>query len=648
VATEELAVMEEVTEPVPEREITPVNGRRLSVELSKASREETRIDETDKFMNARQEAELHAVSIYEVVLANGPLGISLRDSMDWTAAEVELVSGQAMGKINEDDLLLEVSGTDVTEKSVTEALGLIARAKRPLKLKFQRAMYNVTVQFAPQGDIGIEFSSAADEHQTRMEQEAAMARRASAVGTNAEKAVDPSRKRYGCDRSAVIQSVTNNKDVSTKLCEAGHWLVAVNGCDVTGLNFEDTVALVAGINTRPTQFTFSRVVGAKVDYGHNLTYGVTFENQDPIGLHLKMEMRVNALGIGRQCVVVERTSDQALQLDWPDAPDGMIEPGDELIHLLGGDVAHMQADEVRQLLDSGIRPTSARFITRKRAPTIYSVTIDEQSIGLNLAVGTAAEVEKLVDSSGSEDAVLERSGVVFQLQPGGAAEATRKIKPGHWLVSVNGVSTIDGDYDTAMEALTSAPRPLVLEFYTGESLPRAMLSVTDAALKGYESVVDAPVGKTIGVHLQGNTERSGANAPDVGAIVSAVEGKAGGVGAGKVGVGHLLVSVNGQSTLYSTFQECLALVRDAQRPMKLRFLAVPLPRNDTDLIPLRVHHSRQVLFAASIPAQGMDEVLSAHRARRKTTAVGTASYEVTITAHGPLGMLLGSNPTGNI
>ena len=108
-------------------------------------------------------------------------------------------------------------------------------------------------------------------------------------------------------------------------------------------------------------------------------------------------------------------------------------------------------------------------------------------------------VTKPLGLSVEEVAENEKRGVVVEgMDDGGSAKANGKIRPGLFLISVNGFDTKFQDFDTILDKIKSAPSPLELTFIEPKNVWKGPATMT----------VTTPEGKTVTVQtLKGTNMR---------------------------------------------------------------------------------------------------------------------------------------------
>jgi C-terminal processing protease CtpA/Prc len=201
-----------------------------------------------------------------------------------------------------------------------------------------------------------------------------------------------------------------------------------------------------------------------------------------------------------------------------------------VIAVNGQDTSTSTYYEILKLLKGASRPITLGFqstnpinLPSANAGADYQVTIQSQG-ALGILLGNNPDGSDL-------------SAVVDQVS--GPAAESGKIQIGHFLVSVNGQSTLDLNYYQTLSALKNASRPITLEFNTAQ---------TPAAAQPYS--VSLSTSGPLGILLGSNP-----SGPDVSAVVESVESPAS--ESGIIQPGHYLFAVNKASTLDCDYYQTL-------------------------------------------------------------------------------------------
>ena len=131
---------------------------------------------------------------------------------------------------------------------------------------------------------------------------------------------------------------------------------------------------------------------------------------------------------------------------------------------------------------------STRLLAAKFDPADYITVSVSKPLGLSL----------------EEVAENEKRGVVVEgMDDGGSAKANGKIKPGLFLVSVNGFDTKFEDFDTILDKIKSAPSPLELTFIEPKNVWKGPATITVTTPDGKTVTVKALKGQNMRTVLQG-------------------------------------------------------------------------------------------------------------------------------------------------
>jgi ferredoxin len=172
-------------------------------------------------------------------------------------------------------------------------------------------------------------------------------------------------------------------------------------------------------------------------------------------------------------------------------------------------------------INSGVFSKTSRLSAAKFDPVDYITVSVTKPLGLSL----------------EEVAENEKRGVVVEgLDDGGSAKANGKIRPGLFLVSVNGFDTKFEDFDTILDKIKSAPegKPLELTFIEPKNVWKGPATMT----------VSTPDGKTVTIQtLKGTNMRQVLQGTNI-AIYSSKNTYTNCGGAGNCGTCGVLVTDN--------------------------------------------------------------------------------------------------------
>lgn len=100
-------------------------------------------------------------------------------------------------------------------------------------------------------------------------------------------------------------------------------------------------------------------------------------------------------------------------------------------------------------------PTDTEYEVRFAYPGSLGIELEQSFSG----------TERHGRTSGRRDSASPLGAVVKSLVSGGSADLVRHIKPGHQLVSYNGIRVTEMPFDAVLHAIQVTPRPLILRFF---------------------------------------------------------------------------------------------------------------------------------------------------------------------------------------
>jgi hypothetical protein len=205
------------------------------------------------------------------------------------------------------------------------------------------------------------------------------------------------------------------------------------------------------------------------------------------------------------------------------------------------------------------------------------------------------------------------SAVVDQVS--GPAAESGKIQIGHFLVSVNGQSTLELNYYQTLSALKNATRPITLDFCVQipSNLGQELVSLEKAnrtettALTGHGDnyyEIELKQGP-LGILLTGNP-----NGPDLSAAVAEVPEQS--QAYGRVKAWDYLIKINDTDTSLLHFTDTMTALKKARRPVTLGFVSpprLPTPKSSNRVDAFTVYPTKDPtkLVDAGGEARGLSE-----------------------------------------